>query len=97
MTLWEWCHWRTRALRAEAMLRDEKAARQATLDHYRTALLRVDAATCREKALQAALESSREYSAQVELERDDARRENDEVRAALVWLEGEWFGKAVGE
>lgn len=51
---------------------------------YAVALRTLDEANRREAEL-------REYVNRVELERDDARREVDEVRAALVWLEDKWF------
>ena len=73
-------HYRNRARRAEEAQRDSEKARKATLDHYRTALLRLDAANQREAALQAALAAARE-------ERDDALARYDDVMATLMWLE----------
>lgn len=53
---------------------------------YAVALRTLDEANRREADL-------REYVNLVELERDDARREVDEVRAALLFVEGNFFRK----
>lgn len=100
MTAWLVVHYRNRARRAEAEAREVREAYANAIDalkrekraHASTptlqaALVRVEAADAREAALFEKVRQLEEYAAQVELERDDARRENDDVRAALAWLE----------
>lgn len=87
-------YYRQRARRAIDEANDVRAAYKNLRDSYATVLTRLDLANQREEALQVALAVSRkehtdvaELLSLVELERDEARREIDEVRAALVWLE----------
>ena len=70
-----------------AALIDEPPASASQPHTLQTALLALDAANEREADLRRLLAEAQEYANGVELERDDARREVDEVRAALVWLE----------
>lgn len=86
-------YWQRQAHDLKVELREYREKYAVMVEHYRkrgdilqATVERLDAAKEREASL-------REYVNLVELERDDARREVDEVRAALVWLEDKWFKK----
>jgi hypothetical protein len=78
----------------------ERAAHRDTRDGYDNLVVAHQAALAREEKLHASLrealdiaEAQGDMCRQLEAERDDARREVDDVRAALCWLEDKWFKK----